>query len=207
MKTTGLFWCGFAHELHVTTSNIKLYIKRPSSVHGCPWLSGHRKVKHQRSSKLLTRHTNSQKSWSCVRKPPNKISKNKVSKYVHILSLLYINNWKTSQENKKCPKRPPPVYYYIFLVLNPYWLWYSLQIPQWISHWFVWSKNIFYRLSQAAGKRWEPIQSSTQQTDSVLTAHLSINLSMWLINEYQWLIQTSLEFSGSRLWYNSQAEV
>ena len=118
MKTTGLFWCGFAHELHVTTSNIKLYIKRPSSVHGCPWLSGHRKVKHQRSSKLLTRHTNSQKSWSCVRKPPNKISKNKVSKYVHILSLLYINNWKTSQENKKCPKRPPPVYYYIFLVLN-----------------------------------------------------------------------------------------
>ena len=72
---------------------------------------------------------------------------------------------------------------------------------------FVWSKKIFYRLSQATGKRWEPIQSSTQQIDSVLTAYLSINLSIWLINEYQRLIQTSLEFSGSRRWYNSQAEV
>jgi hypothetical protein len=63
---------------------------------------------------LLARPTDSQKSWSCVRKPPNKISKNKISKYVHILlSLLYIIILKTSQENKKCPKCPPPVYYYI----------------------------------------------------------------------------------------------
>ena len=89
-----------------------IYLKRPSSVHGCPWLENPPAVQwsqlksfhfyrefrkrpavrtptgNQRS-KLLARPTDSQKSWSCVRKPPNKISKNKISKTYSYITMYY----------------------------------------------------------------------------------------------------------------------
>ena len=91
------------------------------------------------------------------------------------------------------------MYYCILLILNHIDYDVPFRFPSGSPINFCLIKKIFYRLSQATGKRWEPIQSSTQQIDSVLTAYLSINLSIWLMNEYQRLIQTSLEFSGSRL--------
>ena len=101
-----------------------IYLKRPSSVHGCPWLENPPAVQWsqlkslhvyrefrkrpvvrtpkgiQRSSKLLARPTDSQKILELRSpKPPNKISKNKISKYAHISSYIII-------------------YYYILLILN-----------------------------------------------------------------------------------------